>query len=30
MSKVLDLKNVTEIMGERGIVDNLSFEINSG
>ncbi|WP_346847527.1 MULTISPECIES: ABC transporter ATP-binding protein [unclassified Clostridium] len=30
MSKVLELKNVTKIMGNRKIVDNVSFEINSG
>ncbi|WP_346916430.1 ABC transporter ATP-binding protein [Clostridium sp.] len=30
MSKVLELKNVTKIMGKRRIVDNVSFEINSG
>jgi len=29
MSKVLELKNVTKIMGNRKIVDNVSFEINS-
>jgi len=27
MSKVLELKNVTKIMGKRRIVDNVSFEI---
>ncbi len=30
MSKVLELKNVTKIMSNRKIVDNVSFEINSG
>ncbi|WP_346899148.1 ABC transporter ATP-binding protein [Clostridium sp. UBA7503] len=30
MSKVLELKNVTKIIGNRKIVDNVSFEINSG
>ncbi len=30
MSKVLELKNVTKIMGNRKIVDSVSFEINSG
>lgn len=30
MSKVLELKNVTKIMGKRRIVDNVSFAINSG
>lgn len=30
MSKVLELKNVTKIMGNRRIVDNVSFEVNSG
>jgi len=30
MSKALELKNVTKIMGKRRIVDNVSFEINSG
>lgn len=30
MSKVLELKNVTKIMGKRRIVDNISFFINEG
>lgn len=30
MSKVLELKNVSKIMGKRKIVENVSFEINSG
>lgn len=30
MSKVLELKNVSKIMGKRKIVDNVSFDINSG
>ncbi|MEG2288934.1 MAG: ABC transporter ATP-binding protein [Clostridium sp.] len=30
MSTVLELKNVSKIMGKRKIVDNVSFEINSG
>jgi len=30
MSKVLELKNVTKVMGKRRIVDSVSFEINSG
>ncbi|GAA0773427.1 ABC transporter ATP-binding protein [Clostridium subterminale] len=30
MSKVLELKNVTKVMGNRKIVDSISFEINSG
>jgi ABC-2 type transport system ATP-binding protein len=30
MSKVLELKNVTKIMGNRKIVDSVSFGINSG
>ena len=30
MSKALELKNVTRIMGKRRIVDKVSFEINSG
>ena len=30
MSKVLELKNVTKVMGNRKIVDSISFAINSG
>lgn len=30
MSKVLELKNVGKIIGKRKIVENISFEINSG
>ncbi len=30
MSKILELKNVTKVMGNRRIVDSVSFEINSG
>lgn len=30
MSKVLELRNVSKIMGKRKIVENISFEINSG
>lgn len=30
MSKILELKNVTKVMGKRRIVDSVSFEINSG
>ena len=30
MSKVLELKNVSKIMGKRKIVEDISFEINSG
>ncbi len=30
MSTVLELKNVTKILGKRKVVDNISFKINSG
>lgn len=30
MSKVLELKNVSKIMGKRKIVENINFDINSG
>ncbi|MEG1254946.1 ABC transporter ATP-binding protein [Clostridium sp.] len=30
MSTVLELKNVSKIMGKRKVVDNVSFQINSG